>query len=317
MNIDQYKAQNRGGVGYSGIKVHDDDYVEHILMTQTHDYHLFFTNKGRVYKIKGYEIPEGSRTSKGIPIVNKLSFDKDERLASFTSIKNFDDENEQLFFVTKKGVVKRTPASSFKNIRTNGIIALTLKEDDELVTVRPTDGKKEIILGASNGKAIRFDETDIRSMGRNAAGVRGMNISKDEEIVGVAVVENQEEEILVITENGYGKRTTVSEYRKQTRGGKGVKTLNITERNGKLTRLRAVTPDLDLLVVTDKGVVIRTHVAQISLSGRATQGVRIIKLRPDHRVSTIALVPHQEENLEEIDTQTITQETMNVSEEKT
>lgn len=303
MKVDEYKNQNRGGVGMSGIKVHEDDFVEHILMTSTHDYHLFFTNKGRVYKMKGYEIPQYSRQSKGIPIVQKLNFDEDERLASLTSVENFEDENKYLTFVTKKGVIKRTRVSDYQNIRTNGIIAITLREDDELLDVRTTDGNKEILLGASNGKAIRFKETDVRTMGRTAGGVRGMDIGKNQEVVGVALITHEEQEILVITENGFGKRTKVYEYRTQKRGGKGVKTLNITDKNGKLSTLRAVTDEDDLIVVTDKGVVIRTHVDQISQTKRATQGVRVIKLKLDHKVATIALVP-REDDKEELEEET-------------
>ena len=317
MKVDHYKTQNRGGVGMSGIKVHEDDYVEHILMTSTHDYHLFFTNKGRVYKIKGYQIPEGSRQSKGLPIVNLLDFDSDETLTSFTSVKNFEDENEFLTFITKRGVVKRTPISEYQNIRTNGIIAISLRENDELLGVRSTDGTKEIILGASNGKAIRFAETDVRSMGRTAGGVRGMSISDADEIVGIAIVDNDQEEILIITEKGFGKRTIVDEYRKQIRGGKGVKTVNVTDKNGRLSTLRTVSDDQDLIVVSDKGVVIRTHVDQISQTKRATQGVRIIRLRPDHKVSTIALVPRQDEDEDDFVTeQQFIQESLPVEAEK-
>jgi len=313
MNVDHYKTQNRGGVGMSGIKVHEDDYVEHILMTSTHDFHLFFTNKGRVYKIKGYQIPAGSRQSKGLPIVNLLDFDKDERLASFTAVKNFETDKEHLTFVTKKGIIKRTLVSEYQNIRTNGINAINLREDDELLTVALTDGTKEIILGASNGKAIRFDENDARAMGRTTSGVRGMSIGPNDEVVGVAIVDNDQQEILVITENGFGKRTIVEEYRKQIRGGKGVKTLNVTVKNGRLSTLRTVSDDQDLIVVSDKGVVIRTHVDQISQTKRATQGVRIIRLRPDHKVSTIALVPRQEEIEEEMmDAVQFIQETIQV-----
>ena len=313
MNVDHYKTQNRGGVGMSGIKVHEDDYVEHILMTSTHDYHLFFTNKGRVYKMKGYQIPVGSRQSKGLPIVNLLEFDKDEKLASFTAVKNFETDREHLTFVTKKGIIKRTLVNEYQNIRTNGINAINLREDDELLTVALTDGTKEIILGASNGKAIRFDENDARAMGRTTSGVRGMNIGANDEVVGVAIVDNDQQEILVITENGFGKRTIVEEYRKQIRGGKGVKTLNVTVKNGRLSTLRTVSDDQDLIVVSDKGVVIRTHIDQISQTKRATQGVRIIRLRPDHKVSTIALVPRQEEIEEELmDSVQFIQETIQV-----
>ena len=317
MNVDHYKTQNRGGVGMSGIKVHEDDYVEHIRMTSTHDYHLFFTNKGRVYKIKGYKVPEGSRQSKGLPIVNLLEFQKDETLASFCNVKDFETDDEFLTFVTKKGIIKRTPIKEYANIRTNGINAINLREDDELLSVGLTDGTKDIILGASNGKAIRFDENDARAMGRTTSGVRGMDIGEKDEVVGAAIISNDTEEILVITENGFGKRTIVGEYRKQIRGGKGVKTLNVTEKNGKLSTLRVVSDDQDLIVVSDKGVVIRTHVDQISQTKRATQGVRIIRLRPDHKVSTIALVPRQEEVLEDdtLENQFV-QESLNVSEPK-
>ena len=317
MNVDHYKTQNRGGVGMSGIKVHEDDYVEHIRMTSTHDFHLFFTNKGRVYKIKGYKIPEGSRQSKGLPIVNLLEFQKDEYLASFTSVKDFETEEAFLTFVTKKGIVKRTAIKEYANIRTNGINAINLREDDELLSVGLTDGTKDIILGASNGKAIRFDENDARTMGRTTSGVRGMDLHENDEVVGAAIISSDDEEILIITENGFGKRTNVSEYRKQIRGGKGVKTLNVTEKNGKLSTLRVVSDDQDLIVVSDKGVVIRTHIDQISRTKRATQGVRIIRLRPDQKVSTIALVPRQEEIEEDEQlASTFVQETIVVQETK-
>jgi len=314
MNVDHYKTQNRGGVGMSGIKVHEDDYVEHILMTSTHDYHLFFTNKGRVYKIKGYQIPKLSRQAKGLPIVNLLQFDDDEKLANFTCVRDFEDENQYLTFITKKGIIKRTPVSAFKHIRTNGIIAIGLKDDDELLNVRTTDGTREILLGASNGKAIRFRESDVRPVGRTAAGVRGMSIGADDEVVGIAIVEDPNEEILVITEKGYGKRTNVEEYRLQNRGGKGVKTINITDKNGRLSTLRSVTNDDDLIVISDKGVVMRTHIDQISQTKRATQGVRIIKLRPDHKVSTIALVPKHEDEVDEENGEQFTQEALDVKE---
>ena len=294
MSMDEYKAQNRGGVGINSIKMHDDDFVEHIQMTNTHFYHLFFTNKGRVYKIKGYRIPEGSRQSKGLPIVNLLQFDKDETLVTFTQVKNFEDENAFLFFTTKKGVVKRTPIAEYQNIRTNGIIALNLREDDELLAVKLTDGKSNIILGASNGKAIRFDENDVRSMGRTATGVRGMELEDNEEIVGMTYVLSDQEEILVVTEKGYGKRSLADEYRLQIRGGKGVKALNVTEKNGVLRALRRVTPEEDVIIVTDRGMVIRTHIAQIAQTRRATQGVRIMSLKDEQAVVTLAVVPHEE-----------------------
>jgi len=294
MNVDQYKLQNRGGVGVSGIKVHNDDFVEHIEMTSTHDFHLFFTNKGRVYKIKGYQIPLGSRHSKGLPLVNLLSLDSDEKLASMTCIKNFDEEEQYITFVTSKGIVKRTQAAEYKNIRQNGIIAINLKENDELIKVQITNGKKDLILGASNGKAIRFEEVQIRATGRTSMGVRGMNVAAHESVVGVAFAENEKQEVLVITEKGYGKRTEVSEYRNQNRGGKGVKTLQVKEKNGNLKNLKIVDDSKDLIVVTDKGVVIRTRINQIASLKRVTQGVKIIRLKGEQKVSTIAVVPVNE-----------------------
>ncbi len=315
MNVDEYKLQNRGGVGMSGVKLHEDDYVEHILMTNTHDYHLFFTNKGRVFKIKGYTLPMGSRQSKGVPIVNYLNFQEGEVLASFTSVKNFDDENHYLFFVTKKGIVKRTHINAYQNIRTNGIIALNLKEDDELLVARSTNGDKYILLGASNGKAIRFKETEAREIGRTATGVRGMALGDLDQIVGAAVIDNEEDQILVITENGYGKRTSVNEYRIQNRGGKGVKTLNITEKNGKLSTLRKVTDDEDLIVISDKGITIRIPISQISHTKRATQGVRIINLKNDQKVATIAVVSHQELETEVADVVEVNQQQLQLNNE--
>ena len=294
MNVDQYKIQNRGGVGVSGIKVHNDDFVEHIEMTSTHDFHLFFTNKGRVYKIKGYQIPLGSRHSKGLPLVNLLSLDSDEKLASMTCIKNFDEEEQYITFVTSKGIVKRTQAAEYKNIRQNGIIAINLKENDELINVQITNGKKDLILGASNGKAIRFEEVQIRATGRTSMGVRGMNVAAHESVVGAAFAENENQEVLVITEKGYGKRTEVSEYRNQNRGGKGVKTLQVKEKNGNLKNLKIVDDSKDLIVVTDKGVVIRTRINQIASLKRVTQGVKIIRLKGEQKVSTIAVVPVNE-----------------------
>ncbi len=317
MNLDEYKLQNRGGVGMSGVKLHEDDYVEHISMTSTHDFHLFFTNLGRVFKLKGYTLPSGSRQSKGVPVVNYLNFQPGEKLASFTTIKDFDAQDHYLFFVTKKGIVKRTHISNYKNIRQNGIIAINLKEGDELLVAKSTDGNKHILLGASNGKAIHFLETDIREIGRTATGVRGMDIPDDEEIVGFAVVDAKDDDILVITENGYGKRTSIEEYRLQNRGGKGVKTLNVTVKNGKLKTLRKVTDDEDIIVVSDRGITIRMPINQISQTKRATQGVRIITLKNDQKVATIAIVDHQEPEVEvNEDTAVITQEQLALNNQK-
>lgn len=290
MNVDSYKSQNRGGVGSKGIKTNEDDYVDYSIQCSTHDYLLFFTNKGRVYKIKGYSIPHGSRVSKGLPIVNLLNLNEDEYITALTNISDFDDENKYLFFVTKKGLVKRTNITLFKNIRQTGIIAIGLNENDELLGVRLTDNTKDILLGASNGKAIRFSETQIRNMGRNASGVKGMNIKTNEYIVGMTTIDNDKEsEILVITKNGYGKRSSHDEYRSQKRGGKGIKALNITSKNGDLVALRTVNDNQDIIITTTKGTSIRVSVDSISKTGRTTQGVRIMRVKDEQEVSTITL----------------------------
>ncbi len=300
MKQNSYKTQGRGGVGMSGIKTNENDDVHFFIPTNTHDYLLFFTNKGRVYALKGYNIPETSRTAKGLPIVNIVTFQDDEKLAAITRVKNLDDENSYLFFVTKHGTVKRTVVSQFKNIRTKGIIAINLAENDELLQVELTDGTKEIVLGASNGKAIRFNENDVRPIGRAAAGVRGMELPAGDIIVGMAVATKEQNEILVISEKGFGKRSLVDDYRLQNRGGMGVKTLNITEKNGKLVTLRSVNENNDLIITTDKGVVIRMHVSDISQTGRNTQGVILIRVKENQHIATIAIVDRsEEENLEE------------------
>ncbi len=313
MPVDEYKSQNRGGVGVTGMRVHDDDFVEQMGLTSTHDYHLFFTNKGRVYKIKGYEIPDLGRTAKGLPIVNLLNFDKDETLASFTSIKDFECEESYLFFTTKNGIVKRTPVTDFKNIRTNGIIAIALKEGDELLAVGVTNGQKDIILGSVSGKSIRFAESDVRPTGRNTSGVIGMRLQEGEYIVGGGVIPSNEHDILVISEKGFGKRTSVNEYRQQNRGGKGVLTLNVTERNGKLSALRVVTDNDDLIVISNRGIVIRTPISQISRTSRVTQGVKVIRLRPDNLVSTTAIVDHIDEEEEIVETVEFTQKQLELN----
>lgn len=297
MNTEVYKPQNRGGKGMKGIKTNEDDVVEHIINTSTHDFILFFTTKGRVYKMKGYKIPNFGRASKGLPIVNLLNLDEGEDLAAVAKISDFDSD-DFLFFVTKQGLVKRTPVTEFKNIRTTGIKAINLREDDELLAVRLTDGDRDVIIGASNGKAIRFHESTARSMGRVASGVRGILLGEKDQVVGFTIVTEDRNQILVVTENGYGKRTEVDEYRQQNRGGKGVKTLNITEKNGQLTKLRSVVGDEDLIITTTKGMIIRLPIEQIATSKRATQGVRLIKLNEGQKVATIAIVPKSEEEFD-------------------
>lgn len=288
MNIDVYRAQNRGGRGKTGIHLNEDDVIDSIIFTSTHDYLLFFTTLGRVYKMKGYKIPNFGRTSKGLPIVNLLDLAEGEELATCMTIKDF--EQGYLFFTTKNGIVKRTKVSDFQNIRANGIRAISLKDEDYLHSVKFTEGSRDVIIGASNGKAIRFHEDQVRSMGRTAAGVKGIDLTEGESVVGVTVVAEEQNQILAITKLGYGKRTEVDEYRSQNRGGKGVKTIHITEKNGDLAKLVSVVGNEDLLVVSNQGMIIRTPIEQISISKRATQGVRIINLLEDHFVKTIALI---------------------------
>lgn len=292
MNVDVYKSQNRGGRGKTGMKTNEDDIIDSIIAMSTHDFLLFFTSLGRVYKLKGYRIPSYGRNSKGLPIVNLLSLGEKETLTACVSVKDFNEGN--LFFTTLKGLVKRTKVSDFQNIRINGIRAVSLKEDDQLQSVKLTDGTRDIIIGASNGKAIRFNEQDVRIMGRNAAGVRGIWLDDKEEVIGVTSVTEDRTQVLAITENGYGKRTSVDEYRRQGRGGKGVKTIHVTTKNGNLKKLISVVGDEDLLVVTDKGMIIRVPIDQIAQTKRATQGVRIIHLLEGQSVSTIAVVPKEE-----------------------
>lgn len=298
MTVDTYKAQNRGGKGIIGAKLTDDDYVERVLFTSTHDDLLFFSTLGKVFRLKAFQIPYSSRTAKGLPIVNLLNFEEDEKIATVMNI-NMDEQKEGFFiFATRQGVVKKTEISAFDNIRANGIKAILLNEGDELFKVAMTDGEKDIILGASNGKGIRFSESDIRPMGRISAGVRGLKVEDGEKMVGMAIVNTDGDEIVIVTENGYGKRTNVDAFRVQVRGGKGVKSLNITKKNGKMIALTTVRGDEDLLVITDKGMVIRTHLDQILTVGRDTQGVCIIKLNDNQKASSIAIVPRTEEAVE-------------------
>jgi len=295
ITVDTYRTQNRGGRGLTGQKTYEDDFVEHILYTSTHDTITFFSNVGKVYRMKGYAIPSAGRTSKGLPLVNLLKFGEGESLSTVLRISEF-KEGQYLLFGTKRGLVKRTDIRAYANIRSNGLRAISLRDGDELLKVRITDGTRDIIMGASSGKAIRFNESDVREMGRVTSGVRGIKIGSEEEVVGITVINEERQEILVVTEYGYGKRTKVEEYRLQTRGGKGVKTLNTTEKNGSLVSLRSVSEKDDLIIITNKGMLIRMDVGQISKTGRATQGVRLIRLNNEHLVSTIALVPRTEED---------------------
>ena len=296
MNIDAYRAQNRGGKGVTGAKMTDDDFVERVLYTSTHDTLLFFSNLGKIYKIRAFQIPYFSRIAKGLPIINLLSFEENEKLAAVLNINEKIEKTGFLLFATRKGIIKKTEVSAFQNIRTNGIKAILLNDGDELFNVSLTDGEKDIILGASNGKAIRFSEGDVRPMGRISAGVRGILVGEGEQVVGMAVISTDGDEIVIATEKGYGKRTNVEDFRVQIRGGKGVKALNITNKNGNLIALSTVRGDEDLMVITDRGMVIRTHLDQIMTIGRDTQGVKIINLNEGHSVANIAIVPRDDED---------------------
>ncbi len=314
LTVDTYRAQNRGGKGIVGAKLSDDDYVERVIFTSTHDNLLFFSTLGKVYKLRAFQIPYSSRTAKGLPIVNLLNFREDERLATVLNVSPEMNEEGFFIFATRQGLVKKTEIKAFENIRTNGIRAIILNEGDELFKVGITDGEKDIILGASNGKGIRFSESDIRPMGRISAGVRGLLVADNERMVGMAIVNTDGDEIVIVTEKGYGKRTNVDAFRVQVRGGKGVKSLNITAKNGKMIALTTVRGDEDLLVVTDKGMVIRTHLDQILTVGRDTQGVCIIKLNEGHLASSIAIVPRAEDS---DDSSEVTEGTFEYDEEYT
>ena len=291
--VDTYKIQRRGGVGIKGMSTNEEDFVEHLINSTTHDYILFFTSYGRVYRIKGYEIPEFARQSKGLPIVNLLSLEKDEFVTSLLKTSN-DDDCKYLVFGTKKGLIKRTAIEEFDSIRNNGKKAITLKEDDELISVKKTNGNNEILMASSNGRMVRFDENAIRVMGRSASGVRGINLTDDSYLVGMEVV-NDNQDVLVVTEKGYGKKTPIGEYRITNRGGKGVKTLNITDKNGSIISFKTVDNEKDLMIITNEGIVIRLDVNQISTMSRVTQGVRLINLRDGQLVGSTAIIDKDEE----------------------
>jgi len=290
--VSTYRSQKRGGRGIQGMGTNEDDFVEHLLTTSTHDTILFFTNKGKVYRAKGYEIPEYSRTAKGIPIINMLEIEKGEWVNAIIPVEEFVDD-WYLFFTTKQGISKRSPLSSFAHIRNSGLIAVGLREGDELISVKLTDGTKDIIIGTKNGMLIRFPEEDVRSMGRTASGVKGITLDEDDEVVGMEILED-DLDVLIVTKNGYGKRTSALEYRVQSRGGKGLKTCNITEKNGKLVAVKAVTTEDDLMLITAAGVLIRMAVGDISQLGRNTQGVKLIKLAENEFVTTVAKVEKEE-----------------------
>lgn len=285
----EFKTQNRGGRGIQGMNVHDDDFVEHLISTSTHDVLLFFTNKGKVYRSKGYEIPEYSRTAKGIPIINLLGVGAGEKIQTVINVHEGDNDDRYLFFVTQNGVVKRTPVKEFANIRSNGLIALNLKDQDELNNVILTSGQDNILIGTHLGYSVAFKEQDVRSMGRTATGVRGIRLRDHDYVVGSDILK-PDSEVFVISEKGYGKRTAAKEYPIKGRGGKGIKTANITEKNGPLAGVTTVDGTEDILVMTDSGVMIRFNIQNVSQTGRATLGVRLIRVDDDAKVATMAKV---------------------------
>ena len=296
MSTDNYKTQNRGGVGIKGMSTNDEDFVEQMINLSTHDYLLFFTNKGKVYRLKGYEIPEFSRTSKGLPIINLIQIEKGENVSAVVKVER-DNAYKYFIFGTKDGVIKRTLISEFDNIRQSGKIAITLRDGDELNSVKKSTGEDFVLMCSSNGRMVRFNENEVRVMGRSAAGVKGITLENDY-CVGTEVA-SESQEVLVVTEKGYGKKTAVSEYRQTKRGSKGVKTLSITEKNGIIVGFKSVYNDCDLMIITNSGIIIRLEMLSISTMGRVTQGVRLINLKENSSVSSISVVTkNEEENLE-------------------
>ena len=301
---DTYKSQNRGGVGIKGMATNEEDFVENILSMTTHDYIMFFTNKGKVYRMKGYEVPLYNRQSKGLPIINLLPLEKDERVNVMLKATP-KDVPAYVVLCTQKGIVKRTNISEFENIRTNGKIAITLKENDELISAKITEGNSEILIASSNGRLIRFNEDEVRIMGRTASGVRGIDVGD-----GIAVgmeISSDKTDVLVVTEKGYGKKTDINQYRMTHRGSKGVKALNVTEKNGNIVSFKIVNGEEDLMIITDSGIIIRLPLAQVSSTGRVAQGVKLINLKDQQKVSTIAIIEHTEEELEELQQENLDQ----------
>ena len=293
-----FKSQHRGGVGIKGMSTNEEDYVKYLVNASTHDYILFFTNKGKVYRIKGYEIPEYSRQAKGLPIINLLQIEKDEKINSIISISN-ENDNKYLIFATRDGLVKKTAVEEYANIRTSGKIAISLKDGDELIDVKLSDGINKVILGSTSGRMVVFNENEVRPMGRTASGVKGINLDGGYKCTGMEVGKD-EDNLLIVTKYGYGKKTLISEYRMTKRGSKGVKALNVTDKNGEMIAHKIVNNDKDLLMITESGMAIRMGIDQISQLGRVTQGVKLINLKDNQYVSTISILDKEtEENIEE------------------
>ncbi|HEV6862193.1 TPA: DNA gyrase subunit A [Streptococcus pneumoniae] len=304
LDQDEFTAQKRGGRGVQGTGVKDDDFVRELVSTSTHDHLLFFTNKGRVYRLKGYEIPEYGRTAKGLPVVNLLKLDEDESIQTVINVESDRSDDAYLFFTTRHGIVKRTSVKEFANIRQNGLKALNLKDEDELINVLLAEGDMDIIIGTKFGYAVRFNQSAVRGMSRIATGVKGVNLREGDTIVGASLITDQDE-VLIITEKGYGKRTVATEYPTKGRGGKGMQTAKITEKNGLLAGLMTVQGDEDLMIITDTGVMIRTNLANISQTGRATMGVKVMRLDQDAQIVTFTTVAVAEK--EEVGTENETE----------
>ncbi len=298
--LTEYRTQNRGGVGVKGSATRDEDFIEHIYVASMHNTMLFFTEKGRCYWLKVYEIPEGTRASKGRAIQNVIQIEPDDKVRAYINVKRLDDaeyvNNNYIIMCTKDGTIKKTKLEAYSRPRQNGVNAIVIREGDQLLEAKLTSGNAEVLIAAKAGKAIRFNESTVRPIGRVGAGVRGISIDDDDEVVGMICVEpDSKQDVLVLSENGYGKRTDLDEYRITNRGGKGVKTINVTEKTGKLISIQAVTDDNDLMIINRSGLTIRTAVSQIRVAGRATQGVRIINLRENDAIASVMAVPHVEE----------------------
>jgi DNA gyrase subunit A len=298
-----YKSQRRGGRGIQGAETKENDFVQAMFVTHSHNYLMVFTNRGKVYRIKAYEVPELGRTARGTPIINLIQIEQGEQVKAVIPVKDFKEE-KYLFFATRQGIVKRTELSSFENIRKGGLFAINIKEDDELLGVILSDGNQDIIMGTKHGMSIRFNENDVRSMGRSATGVKGINLDDDDEVIDMDMIEAGAD-VLIVTSRGYGKRTPVEEYRIQSRGGKGIKTLNVTDRNGYIVALKVVNKENDLMIVTVSGVIIRLHIDGISTMGRNTQGVKLIRIENDEEVATVAKVDNDDSEDDKLDDEMI------------
>ncbi len=292
--VSTYRSQKRGGRGIMGMGTKDEDFIENLFISNTHHYLLFFTNKGRVFRMKAYEIPDLSRTAKGTPIINLIQIEQGETINAVIPVESF-EPNQFLFFATRNGIVKKTPLDDYANIRKVGLIAISLREDDDLIGVKLTDGSREIVMGTSQGMSIRFSEDDVRAMGRSATGVKGIQLDDNDKVIDMDVVE-PEQDVLIVTSKGYGKRTPMTEYRIQTRGGKGIKTLNVTDKNGEIVGLKVVHDEEDLMIMTSSGTLIRTSMSGINTMGRITQGVKLINIRDEDSVATVARAPRSEDD---------------------